>query len=219
MAPRAVHAVRVIGVMPGAVVVRGEAVVALNLLGGVGQDTKFHGVPRKRAAVQTSSVMERALGEGILRIRVRRRHIWRDQRRVGRALDRSRASGRRHHGVRSQSRGHVVRSLLSLVASPRVWVVVYPRVPSELVRTGELLAAARELASMRLLARVRPDMPRLVLEAVESLIAQRALVRPRQLTRVLLRLAWERPIGANNADCGHVYVSVLVNDLSRWRGD
>lgn len=58
---------------------------------------------------------------------------------------------------------YVVGRLGVLVASPRIGVVVYPGVAGKLVRPGELLAAARELASVRLLASVRADVPRLVL--------------------------------------------------------
>lgn len=210
-----VHAMRIVGMMPRAVVVRSEAVVALDLLGGIGKNTNIHVVARKRTAAHASAVVQRSLGECILRIRVRRRHVWRDECRVGRTLDRSWSSGRRHHRVRSQSRSHVVRSLRVLISSPRVRVVVYPRVSSELVRAGELLAATRELAGMWLLTRVRPDMPRLVLQTVESLIAERALVWPWELTRVLLRLTtWERSVGPDNAHCSHVYVSVLIH--GRW---
>lgn len=63
-----------------------------------------------------------------------------------------------------------------LVASSRVGVVVYPRVPGELVGAGEALRAAWELAGVRLLAGVSADVPRLVLEAVEGLLAERTLV-------------------------------------------
>ncbi len=63
----------------------------------------------------------------------------------------------------------VVMLLLgSLVAPTRVGVVVDSRVTGELVGSGELLAAAGELAGVRLLVGVRADVPGLVLEAVEG---------------------------------------------------
>lgn len=71
--------------------------------------------------------------------------------------------------------------LLALVASPRVGVAVYPRVPGQLIRAGELLAAARELAGVRLLAGVGADVSGLVLQTVEGLVAERALVGAREL--------------------------------------
>lgn len=71
--------------------------------------------------------------------------------------------------------------LLALVASPRVRVAVYPRVPGQLVRAGELLAAARELAGMWLLAGVGANVSGLVLQTVEGLVAERALVGAREL--------------------------------------
>ena len=75
-----------------------------------------------------------------------------------------------------------------LVAASRVGVVVDARVTSELVRTAEALCAARELAGVRLLASVSADVTGLVLEAVEGLVAQRTLVRARQVrAHVLLR--------------------------------
>lgn len=65
---------------------------------------------------------------------------------------------------------------------------------SEFVRAGEFLAAPRVLASMRLLASVSADVSRLVLEAVEGLVAQGALVGTRQLVGVLCGLAGERTL-------------------------
>jgi len=75
-----------------------------------------------------------------------------------------------------------------LVAAARVGVVMYPRVARQLVGSAEALCAARELAGVRLLASVRPDMTRLVLEAVEGLVAKRALVRARQVGAVFVRV-------------------------------
>jgi hypothetical protein len=78
--------------------------------------------------------------------------------------------------------------LLSLVASPRVGVVVDARMTSEFVGAGEFLGAARELASMRLLASVCANVPGLVLKAVEGLLTEWTLVWSRKLIRVLRRV-------------------------------
>jgi hypothetical protein len=91
--------------------------------------------------------------------------------------------------------------LLALVAPSRVGVVVYPGVSGELVRAGKLLAAARKLASVRLLSSVCSNVPRLVLQAVESLIAKRTLVRTRQLIRRLRGLrSGERTVWLDNGN-------------------
>lgn len=79
----------------------------------------------------------------------------------------------------------LVLVLLGLVASPGVGVVVNARVAGELIGARKLLAAARELAGVRLLARVGADVARLVLQAVEGLVAKGALVGSRQLVRAL----------------------------------
>ena len=71
--------------------------------------------------------------------------------------------------------------MLALVATARVGVVVDSGMASQLIRSRKLLAAPRELASMRLLACVSADVSRLVLEAVESLVTEGTLVRARKL--------------------------------------
>jgi hypothetical protein len=58
---------------------------------------------------------------------------------------------------------------------------VNARVACELIRSRELLAAAGELAGVRLLSSVSADVSSLMLEAVEGLIAERALIRSGQL--------------------------------------
>jgi hypothetical protein len=74
-----------------------------------------------------------------------------------------------------------------LVASPRVGVVVYPRVTGELIRAAETFRASRKGAGMGLLASMCPDMAGLVLETVKGLLTQRALVRAREvLTSIIL---------------------------------
>ena len=100
----------------------------------------------------------------------------------------------------------------SLVASTRVGVVVNSRVTGELVGSGELLAAARELAGMRLLTSVSANVSRLVLKTVEGLVAERALVRPRELAGSALGGlgTGERAVGLNDGDCSGSHVSVTL---------
>ena len=102
--------------------------------------------------------------------------------------------------------------LLCLVPPSRVGVVVYPRVASQLVGAGKFLAAARELAGVWLLASMGADVPRLVLQAVEGLVAERALVGTGQLVRVLRRLgARERPVGLDNGNgCARHFTLALL---------
>ena len=69
--------------------------------------------------------------------------------------------------------------LLTLVASSRVRVVVNARVTGQLIRAGELLGAPGELAGMGFLSSVSTNVSRLVLQAVEGLLAEGALVRSR----------------------------------------
>ena len=72
-------------------------------------------------------------------------------------------------------------SILVLVSSSRVWVVVDARVTRQLIRTTETLRAARELTCMRLLTSMRSDVSRLMFKSMECLVAQRTLVRSRQI--------------------------------------
>lgn len=89
--------------------------------------------------------------------------------------------------------------LLALVASSRVGVVMDSRVASKLVRSGELLAAARKLAGMGLFSGVGSDVSSLVFEAVEGLVTQRALIRARELVRVAFGLGTRQwPVGLDN---------------------
>jgi len=105
--------------------------------------------------------------------------------------------------------------LLSLVASPRVGVVVNAGMAGELIGARELLAAAGELAGMRLLASVSADVTSLVLEAVEGLIAERALVRSRQLVGGIRRLgAGERPVRFDNGHCRGSHVAVSLGPFA-----
>lgn len=71
----------------------------------------------------------------------------------------------------------------------------------QLIAAREPLAATRECASVGLLAGVSANVPGLVLQAVEGLITQRALVGARQLVRALGLLgAWQRAV---RLDVGH----------------
>lgn len=107
--------------------------------------------------------------------------------------------------------------LLAFVAPSRVGVVVNPRVSSQLVRAGELLAASGELASVRLLSGVSANVSSLMLQAVECLLAERALVRSGKLIGVVRNLgARKRPIGLDNSNCGGSHFDVrLVKVLGR----
>lgn len=101
--------------------------------------------------------------------------------------------------------------VLALVTAPRVGVVVDARVAGELVGAGELLAAAGELAGVGLLASVGANVPRLMLKAVEGLVAERALVGAGQLVGVLRRLgAGDGPVGLEDGDGGASHVGVVI---------
>lgn len=227
MTSRAVHAVTVVRVVARVVMMRRGSSIALsldlsNLSGRLGQ----HG------NVTTTVVVNGGVGESKSRIRVGRRNIGRGQGRSGSRADRLGRGRRRHHALRVHVRREalvllllvlmlVLLMLLGLVSSPGVGVVVNARVTGEFVRARKLLAATGELAGMRLLARVSADVTSLVLKAVESLIAKRALVGSGQLVRALRGLgAGKGPIGFDNGDsCGsHVDVALLgAIGISVWR--
>ena len=96
-------------------------------------------------------------GNGVRRVRLRGRHVWRGQCRSGSGADSS--------GSRRRGRKHAVglELLVGPVTSLRVGVVVYSRVTSQLIGAGEFLAASGELAGMGLLASVGSDVPSLML--------------------------------------------------------
>jgi len=73
----------------------------------------------------------------------------------------------RHRSIRNGGSSSGSSSILSLVSSPRVWVIVNARVTRQFIRATESLGASWELAGMGLLSCVRPDVSRLMLEAVE----------------------------------------------------
>lgn len=72
-------------------------------------------------------------------------------------------------GIMARMMAGAVRAGCAATVPTRVWIRMYPGVPRELVRTRESLRASRESTGMWLLARMRPDMPRLMLETVEGL--------------------------------------------------
>ena len=69
------------------------------------------------------------------------------------------------------------------VGSARVWVAVNARMPCQLVGATEALRAARKLAGMWFFAGMGANVPRLVLQPMKSLVAERTLVGARQLMR------------------------------------
>lgn len=72
---------------------------------------------------------------------------------------------RRHHHFRCLLVMHVSGRSgdgMDLLAPSRVWIIVYPGVSSELIRSTKLLAAAGKGAFVRLLASVSSDMSGLV---------------------------------------------------------
>lgn len=186
VASGAVHSVAVVGVVTRVVVRRSSEGLTLNLSSGLGQ----HG------NVTTSVVVNSRDGKSKCRVRVGRRDIGGGQSGCGSRADGLGSGRRRHHSIGKHVRRealllvHLMLLLLlvllsSLVASPRVRVVVNTGVAGELIRARELLAAAGELAGMRLLASVSADVSSLMLETVEGLVAERALVRSRQLVGAL----------------------------------
>ena len=82
------------------------------------------------------------------------------------------------------------------------------RVAGQLVGAREALGAARELAGVRLLAGMGADMPRLMLEAVEGLVAERALVGPGQI-RTLVGVRAGGSHGGHHGDGSHLGVALV----------
>lgn len=76
--------------------------------------------------------------------------------------------------------------MLSLVVPPGIGIVVNPRVTGELVGAAEAFGTAWELAGMRLLAGVGANVPGLVFQTVEGTVAERTLVRTREVLSHLL---------------------------------
>jgi len=80
--------------------------------------------------------------------------------------------------------------MLLAFASSRVGVVVNSRVPGEFIRAREALGAPGKSTGVWLFSRVRPDVTSLVLETVEGLVAERALVGTREVLSRLFLLLW-----------------------------
>ena len=151
-----------------------------------------------RAAIGTSgsttnSMLLMSVRRGRLRKRIRRRDVWRCEFRVrcrsrydpGHVLQiliRLR-DGARSRGSSSSGSSGGGGCCVVPVRSARVWVTVYARMSSQLIGATEAFRAARKLAGVRFLASVSPNVPRLVLEPMESLVAERTLVGTRQLVR------------------------------------
>jgi hypothetical protein len=121
---------------------------------------------------------------GIVGERVRGRHIWGANLGNWRGTS-DRLAGRGHHvggidhsSILTSSSGRGRREVLSLVAATRVGIIVNARMASEFVGTAEALRTTGELAGMRLLAGVRPDMTSLMLQAVEGPVAERTFIGP-----------------------------------------
>jgi len=88
--------------------------------------------------------------------------------------------------------------MLSLVTATRIWIIVDSRVASKLVGSAELLCAAGKLAGVRLLAGVGANVPRLVFEAVEGLVAHGTFVGTGQIRASIVLIL-------SDCDCRSVY--------------
>ncbi|KAJ8604929.1 hypothetical protein MRB53_041605 [Persea americana] len=92
-------------------------------------------------------------------------------------------------------------------------VVVYTRVTCQLIAAAEALGAAWKLTAVWLLAGVRADVAGLMFEAMESLFAERALVRSWQVCATLvLAVGWamvDACHGHGRDSSGHVGRRIL----------
>ena len=212
-----VDGMRVIGMVPdGARVGWGRQRLALDLLRGLGQHGDIHAVARGWTGEATRIVAycrwwRRRRGDGIGSVRVRRRDVGRGHGRGGGGSD-GLGGGRRRHHVGLHSVDHAVMMVLLLFgASPRVGVVVYPRVTSQFVGTGELFTAPRKLASVGFLSGVCADVACLMLEAVEGLVAERTLVGAREFVGGLRGLAsGDGPVWPDDGDGCHIPFTLLL---------
>lgn len=75
---------------------------------------------------------------------------------------------------------------MGFVAPSRVGVVVYPRMPRQLIGPTEAFRTPWKLAAVWLFARMCSDVSCLMFQAVECLIAQRALVWARQVLSLIV---------------------------------
>lgn len=205
---RAMEIVAIVRVVPVGVVVvrRGGQCLALNLVSGLCQHRNV-----------AAAGMQTGLGKSKGRVRVRRRDVGRSQCRSRGRADGLGSWGRSHHTLVGEVRLLLVWLLvkLSLVAPPGVGVVVDAGVPGQLIRAREFLGAARELAGVRLLSSVGANVPGLVLQPVESLVTERALVRARQLIAVVGGLgARNWAVGLQNGDCASHFAFSLVRPFA-----
>ena len=205
LVPRGMEAVGVVRVMPCRAVKQVRGHLALDLVGSPAEqrDITTAGAPGRATSVGAEARVGRVVV--VRAVRVGRRDVRRRHARGGRRSD-GLGSGRRGHHLRLE-----VGVLLAMLVSPAgVGVAVYPRVTGQLVGSRELLGATRKLADVRLLAGVGADVPRLVLQTVECLVAEGAFVRPRQLGCCIHGLSTgEGPIGTYHGDSRHAFVSRL----------
>lgn len=149
----------VVGMVPRAVMRGSGQSVTLDLVNRLRQ----HGdvsIPRMQSGVQSR------VGKSEVGIGVRRRHVGGCQCRGWSRTNGLGSRGRSHDALMAQVRTMLLvwmLMLLAFITPPRVGVVVYSRMPGEFVGSGELLAAARELAAVWLLTSVRPNVSGLML--------------------------------------------------------
>jgi hypothetical protein len=86
-----------------------------------------------------------------------------------------------------------------------------PRVPGQLVGSGEALGAALELAGVRLLAGMGSNVSGLVLEAVEGLVAERALVGTGEIWSLLAVVSLTTDHLGHHADGSHFGFLLLLS--------
>src|SRR5579859_1802716 len=96
-----------------------------------------------------------------------------------------RGRGRRVAGTGMLHTGQRLHASLCMVSST-VWVRVYPGVTSELVGPAEAFGTTRKGACMRLLSGMGANMPGLMLETMECLVAKRAFIGSWHFTLTLL---------------------------------
>ena len=93
---------------------------------------------------------------------------------------------------------------------------MYSRVTGQLVGSRETLGAARKMAGVRFFASMRADMPSLMLQTVESLLAQRTLVGPGKVGGPVCRLKTSHAGDLQRRDCGgHVDISMKLRGRRR----
>ena len=182
----------------------GREVIPFHLRRSVGQHVDVH---RRRGSIASIRTQRRRHVRNVVDIRVRRRHIGRTD--LGDRGGSRHGLGRRWHHtctvgtiriqVASRSSSGQVVLLVSLVAPSRVRVVVNARVAGELVGAAEAFRAAGELAGVRFLTGVRPDVSSLMLQSMERTVTERTFVRTRQFGTLFL---CGRSGGSFSCSCG-----------------